>query len=162
MIAKDSAAKRKKDIISIELKEIIGKHERGLGVADLAKLYGRSSSTICTILKKEEIKKLDVAKGVTMITKQCPNLLEDVEKLLLVWINEKQLKGDSVSEGITCTKAKALYVDLVRMTPGTVKRSVDNVRKRMKDSGAPKLKRSGRRLLKILVPDGTNYHNCLL
>ena len=31
----------------------------------------------------------------------------------------------------------------------------------MKYSGAPKLKRSERRLLKDLVPDGTNYHNYL-
>ena len=61
MAAKDSAAKRKKDIISIELK-IIEKHKRGLRVADLTKLYGCSSSTICTILKKKKkIKKLDVA-----------------------------------------------------------------------------------------------------
>ena len=116
MVAKNNAAKRKKDTNSIELK-IIGKHECGLCVADLAKLYSHSSSTICTILKKkEEIMKLDVAKEVTMITKQHPNLLEDVGKLLLMWINEKQLKGNSVSEGITCTKAK--YVDLVRKTPG--------------------------------------------
>ena len=107
MVAKDSAAKRKKDTISIELK-IIGKHERGLCVADLAKLYDRSSSTICTI--------------VTMITKQRPNLL-DVE-LLLVWINKKQLKGDSVSEGITCAKAKALHMDLVRKTLGTSSKEV--------------------------------------
>ena len=45
MVAKDSAAKRKKDTISIESK-IIGKHERGLCVADLAKLYSRSLSTM--------------------------------------------------------------------------------------------------------------------
>ena len=38
MVAKDSAAKRKKDTISIELK-IIGKHKRGLRVANLAKLH---------------------------------------------------------------------------------------------------------------------------
>ena len=121
MVAKDSAAKRKKDTISIELK-IIGKHERGLCVADLAKLYDHSSSTICTIVKKEEVKKLDVVKGVTMISKQRPNLL-DVE-LLLVWINKKQLKGDSVSEGITCAKAKALHMDLVRKTLGTSSKEV--------------------------------------
>ena len=88
MVAKDNA-KRKKDTISIEMK-IIGKHEHGLRVADLTKLYSRSSSTICTILKKkEEIKKLDVAKGVTMIIKQRSNLIEDVETLLLVCINKK-------------------------------------------------------------------------
>ena len=118
MVAKDSAAKRKKDKIAIELKKIIGKHECGLRSADLAKLYSHLSSTICSILKKkEEIKKLDEAKGVTMITKQRPKLLEDVEKLLLVWINERQLKGDSMSKGITCAKAKAMYVDLARKTP---------------------------------------------
>ena len=69
MVAKDSAAKMKKD-------------DRGLRVADPAKLHGHSSSTICTILKKkEEIKKVDVAKG---LTKQHPNLVYVVEKLLLV------------------------------------------------------------------------------
>ncbi|KAF2356762.1 Immunoglobulin-like domain [Trinorchestia longiramus] len=59
-----------------------------------------SNMTICTILKKEEIKKLDVAKGVTVTSKYRPKLLEDVEKLLLVRINEKQLKDNSVSETI--------------------------------------------------------------
>ncbi|XP_045139357.1 tigger transposable element-derived protein 1-like isoform X2 [Portunus trituberculatus] len=121
MVAKGGVAKKKKDSISIELKKkIIEKHEvGGLRVRDIAKLYGRPSSTISTILKKkEEIKKLDVAKGITVITKKRPKLLENVEKLLLVWINKKQSKGDTVSEGITCAKAKALYMDLVRKTPG--------------------------------------------
>ena len=40
---KDSAAKRKKNTISIILKKDIEKHERHLRVADLAKLYSRSS-----------------------------------------------------------------------------------------------------------------------
>ena len=36
-------------------------------------------------------------KGVTLITKQRSQTLENVEKLLLIWINEKQLAGDSIS-----------------------------------------------------------------
>jgi hypothetical protein len=40
-----------------------------------------------------------------------------VEKLLLIWINEKMLAGDSVSEGIVCEKARRLHEDLVE-TPG--------------------------------------------
>ncbi|XP_051785430.1 tigger transposable element-derived protein 1-like [Erpetoichthys calabaricus] len=113
--------KKKKEAVAVEIKkEIIDKHERGVRVTELAKTYGRSTSTICTILKKkEQIKKLNVAKGVTVTSKHRPKLLEDVEKLLLVWINEKQLKGDSVSEAITCAKAKTLYLDLLRKTPGT-------------------------------------------
>lgn len=37
---------------------------------------------------------------------------EVAEKLLLVWINEKQLAGDTVMENIICEKAKELYTDL--------------------------------------------------
>jgi hypothetical protein len=56
-------------------------------VADIARFYNKSTSTICTLLKKkEEIKALDAAKGVTRVSKQRPRVLEDLEKLLLVWI----------------------------------------------------------------------------
>lgn len=82
---------RGKRTLSIELKEIRGKHKRGARVADVAKLHGRSSSIIyCILKKKEEIKKFGVAIKITMITKQRPQVLEDIEKLLLVLINEKQ------------------------------------------------------------------------
>lgn len=86
MVVKDNAAKRK-DTVCTELK-ITGKHKHGLCFADLVKLYCRVSSTICIILKKkEDFKKLDVAKGVTMITKKHPELT-DAELLF----NKKQLK----------------------------------------------------------------------
>ncbi|KAF2361995.1 DDE superfamily endonuclease domain [Trinorchestia longiramus] len=120
-VASDSALKRKKEAMTVEIKkEIIDKHENGVRVTELSNIYGRPTSTISTILKKkEEIKKLDVAKGVTVTSQYRPKLLEDVEKLLLVWINEKQLKGNSVSETLICAKAKMLYLDLLRKTPGT-------------------------------------------
>ncbi|VFV34592.1 Hypothetical predicted protein [Lynx pardinus] len=80
-------------MITVEVKkEIVEKYERGMRVAEIARFYKKSTSTICTILKKkEEIRGLDAAKGVTRISKQRPRVLEDVEKLLLVWINEKRL-----------------------------------------------------------------------
>ncbi|XP_030179530.1 tigger transposable element-derived protein 1-like [Lynx canadensis] len=108
-------------MITVEVKkEIIKKYERGMRVAEIARFYKKSTSTICTILKKkEEIRGLDAAKGVTRISKQRPRVLEDVEKLLLVWINEKQLAGDTVTENFICEKAKALYTDLVSKLPGT-------------------------------------------
>ncbi|XP_069188071.1 tigger transposable element-derived protein 1 isoform X1 [Procambarus clarkii] len=113
LLDKYSVVKRK-DTITVDLKkEIIEKH-----VTDLTREYGRSSSTVCTILKrKEEFKKLEVAQGITKVTKKRPKIL-DVEKLLLIWMNERQLHGDSVSEAIVCAKAKLLYVNLVRNTPG--------------------------------------------
>jgi len=52
-------------------KEIIAKHENGVRVSDLATQFGITKSTICTILKnRETIKKADVARGVTVITKK--------------------------------------------------------------------------------------------
>ncbi|XP_075913253.1 uncharacterized protein LOC116957625 isoform X2 [Petromyzon marinus] len=112
---------KKKEMITVEVKkEIIDKHERGMRVADIARFFNKSTSTICTVLKKKEvIRRLDAAKGVTRVSKQRPPVLEDVEKLLLVWINEKQLAGDTVTDNFICEKAKALYADLVSKLPGT-------------------------------------------
>ncbi|XP_068250614.1 tigger transposable element-derived protein 1-like [Palaemon carinicauda] len=111
---------KRKSMITVEVKKkIIEKHEQGMRVAHLAKMYNRRTSTICTILKKkEEIKGVDVAKGVMTLTKQRPRVLDNVENLLLSWINEKQLAGDMITENIICEKAKVLYADLVQKEPG--------------------------------------------
>ncbi|CAH2327822.1 tigger transposable element-derived 1-like [Pelobates cultripes] len=67
---------------------------------------------------KEKITGRDAAKGVTRVSKQRPPVLEEVEKLLLLWIEQKQHAGDSVTKAIICEKAKALHVDLLKQ-PGT-------------------------------------------
>ena len=63
--------KRKTVRTTIELKkEIIAKYENGVQVSDLTLQYGMAKSTISTFLKnKDIIKKADVAKGVTVISK---------------------------------------------------------------------------------------------
>lgn len=45
--------------------------------------------------------------------------LEKVEKLLLIWMNEMQLVGDSILETRICEKAKYFHQDLLKKTPGT-------------------------------------------
>lgn len=53
-----------------------------------------------TILKlKKAIKTADVVKGVKAVTKQRSQIMEVMEKLLLLWINEKQMKQ---SRHFTC------------------------------------------------------------
>ena len=42
-----------------------------------------------------------------------------MESLLLVWINDKQMAGDSVSEAIFCEKAKQMFEELVAKAPST-------------------------------------------
>ncbi|XP_070268928.1 tigger transposable element-derived protein 1 isoform X2 [Myotis yumanensis] len=117
---KDSAEKKKR-MMCIELKkEIIAKHDQGVRVIDLAKQYERSTSTICTILKqKESIQATAPAKGIKIISKQRTSIHENMEKLLMVWLTEKQLAGDTVTKAIICEKARAIYADLLQQTPGT-------------------------------------------
>ncbi|GFT24924.1 tigger transposable element-derived protein 1 [Nephila pilipes] len=111
---KTGEKKKPKKMISMEAKhEIIAKHERGVRIIDLANEYGCNPSTISTIIKqKEAIKKLQPSKGVTIISKLRTNIYDEMEQLLLLWIKEKQLAGDFVSEAIICEKAGAIFQDL--------------------------------------------------
>ncbi|KAM5158227.1 tigger transposable element-derived protein 1-like [Mantella aurantiaca] len=108
-------------MMSIELKrKLIEEHEQGVRVIDLARQYGHSTSMICTVLKhKESIKGLTPAKGVTIISKLRTSLHEKMEKLLMVWVMEKQLQGDTLTQSIICEKARAIYGDLLKQTPHT-------------------------------------------
>ncbi|GBL95582.1 Tigger transposable element-derived protein 1, partial [Araneus ventricosus] len=42
-----------------------------------------------------------------------------MEKLLMVWVTEKQLKGDTLAQGIICEKARAIYGDLLNQASRT-------------------------------------------
>uniref|UniRef100_A0A2D4Q5L4 HTH CENPB-type domain-containing protein n=2 Tax=Micrurus TaxID=8634 RepID=A0A2D4Q5L4_MICSU len=113
--------KRKAVRTTIELKkEIIAKYEQGTRVSDLSAEYGMPRSTISTFLKnKVVIKAANVAKGVTLLTKQRPQIMEEMEKLLLIFIKEKELAGDSINEVVICEKALQIFSDLNKETPGT-------------------------------------------
>ena len=79
---------------------IIQKYKEGKLIIDIARKYSKASSTIATIIKKNDIKGFAVSKGVTLIAskKQQPDILNEVENLLLVWMNKKQLVGDTINE----------------------------------------------------------------
>ncbi|XP_039618118.1 tigger transposable element-derived protein 1-like [Polypterus senegalus] len=128
---KDSS--KKKRMLSVKLRqEIIEKHERGVCVMELAKIYDCSTSTICTILKqKETIKSVKVAKGMTVITQQRSAIHEEMENLLLLWIKEKELAGDTLTETVISEKARIFYNDLKQKEPST---STDVVEPEFKSS----------------------------
>ncbi|GFU45751.1 HTH CENPB-type domain-containing protein [Nephila pilipes] len=111
---KTGEKKKPKKTISMEAKhKFIAKHEHGVHIIDLAKEYGPNPPTISTIIKQmEAIKKLQPSKGITIISKLRTNIHDEMEQLLLLWIKEKQLAGDSVSEAIICEKAGAIFQDL--------------------------------------------------
>ena len=75
-------------------------------------------SLISTILThKEAIKSADVA-DVVLLTEQQSQAIEDIEKLLLIWINKEELASDSILEAIIREKVKILYADPLKDIPG--------------------------------------------
>ncbi|XP_068242263.1 tigger transposable element-derived protein 1-like [Palaemon carinicauda] len=112
----NKGSEKEKCMMTLEMKhEIIAKHENGVRVTELAPHYKRSTSTICTILKqKDAIKSTKPSKGVTILPKLRNDIHDEMERLLLIWIKEKQLAGDSVTETIICEKASRIYDDLKR------------------------------------------------
>ena len=68
-------------------KEIIAEHENGVCVSDPGSKYSIPKSTISTFFKnKEMIKAANVAKGSKVISKQRPQIIEEVDKLLFVYL----------------------------------------------------------------------------
>jgi len=55
--------------------------------------------------------------GISRLSSSRCNIMEQMETLLLAWINEKQMAGDSVSEAIICEKAKQLSEELGAKAP---------------------------------------------
>ena len=58
------------------------------------------------------IKVADVAKRVTVITKQRPQILRS-GKVIAFYINDLVLRGDNICESFICEKALEIYNDLV-------------------------------------------------
>ena len=102
-------------------KETLAKFENDVRVSDLSAQYNMPKSAISTFLRnKEAIKAADVAKGVTIVhSKPWPQIMDEVEKMALIWIKEKELDGDSISEGIICEKALRINADHLKDTPST-------------------------------------------
>ncbi|GFX71855.1 tigger transposable element-derived protein 1-like protein [Trichonephila clavipes] len=101
---------------------MIAKVESGQKMADFARQHGLNRSAVCTILaKKDIIKKTQAAEGVTKITsaKQRSAIHDKMERLLLVWINEREMKRDVTSMPILQEKAREIFEKLKEQTQGS-------------------------------------------
>ncbi|XP_051785915.1 tigger transposable element-derived protein 1-like [Erpetoichthys calabaricus] len=102
--------------------EIIRRSECGVKQCDLVKEFGLSKTTIFTILtNKDAIKSAKVAKGVSKLfhEKHRSSIHEEMERLLAIWIKDRQVKGDVTTQDIICHKAKRIYDDLKKNVPGS-------------------------------------------
>ncbi|GFR12404.1 tigger transposable element-derived protein 1-like protein [Trichonephila clavata] len=99
--------------------EIIRRSECGVKQCDLVKEFGLNKTTILT--NKDAIKSAKVAKGVSKLfnEKHRSSIHEEMERLLAIWIKDRQVKGDVTTQDIICHKAKIIYEDLKKNIPGS-------------------------------------------
>jgi len=115
--ASDGDASKKRKTITIELKmEIIKRSERGETPTNIGKALGFSRSTIGTIIK-DKVRIMEHVKGsvpmqATIITKQRSGLLIEMEKLLVIWLEDQNQRNIPISLGLVQEKARTLFNDL--------------------------------------------------
>lgn len=66
-------------------------------IVNVSQMYGKPPSTVSSTVAKKKAIDANVAKGVTVLMKQRSQTIEDVDQVLLIWINHNHLGDDSVS-----------------------------------------------------------------
>lgn len=101
--------------IAMEVKKgIVEKYEGGLHIQNLPAAYRVPRKTVSMIVKNREVIKLtNVAKGVKSINEQRSGTIKYIEKLLLIWITEKQCAGYSKLKTLISKKTKLIHADLL-------------------------------------------------
>ncbi|XP_068235475.1 tigger transposable element-derived protein 1-like [Palaemon carinicauda] len=62
--------------------------------------------------QKAAIKAIKPSQGITIISKRRSPTLEEMEHLLLIWMKDKEIVRDTITELIFCERAIAIYCDL--------------------------------------------------
>ncbi|XP_075398130.1 histone-lysine N-methyltransferase, H3 lysine-36 specific isoform X2 [Tenrec ecaudatus] len=108
---------KKRKTITIENKvEIIKRSERGEPPSVIGKALGCSRSTIGNILK-DKVRIMEHVKGsapmkAAIITKPRNGLIIEMEKLLLIWLNDQSQRDKPISLTLVQEKAQSLFRDL--------------------------------------------------
>ncbi|XP_072000501.1 tigger transposable element-derived protein 1-like [Engystomops pustulosus] len=113
----DGDTSKKRKAITMENKvEIIKRSERGETPSSIGRELGYSRSTIGTILKSKA-RIMEHVKGhspmnATIITKQRSGIIIEMERLLIIWIEDQNQRNMPISLSLVQEKARSLYNDL--------------------------------------------------
>ena len=93
--------------------EIISRSERGVPKAQIARDYGVNESVVRGIVKNRD--KLEVMKGEANLEKDFKvrdGKIKETERLLMIWIEDNNVRRIPMSRGLIQAKAKSLYMKL--------------------------------------------------
>ncbi|CAG0921919.1 unnamed protein product [Notodromas monacha] len=104
---------KRRNVLTVEFKqEIIRKREMGRGVRDLGREYGLPKSTIASIIaNRNKIMAANVIRGSSLVFVNGTRtpIHEEMEQLLMGWIDESKEKGDRITRDIICEKARSIF-----------------------------------------------------
>ncbi|XP_045104158.1 tigger transposable element-derived protein 1-like [Portunus trituberculatus] len=110
----ECSASKKRKAITMEVKvDIIKRSQKGETPTNIGRSLGLSRSTVATIIKDKE-RIMEHVKGsapmkATVITKQRSGLIIEMERLLVVWLEEQNQRRILVSLMVIQEKAKRLF-----------------------------------------------------
>ncbi|XP_069611020.1 tigger transposable element-derived protein 1-like [Ranitomeya imitator] len=115
----DTSASKKRKAITMEVKvDIIRRSDKGETPTEIGRSLGLSRSTVATIIKDKD-RILEHVKGsapmkATVITKQRSGLIIEMERLLVLWLEDQNQRRIPVSFMVIQAKAKRLFEALKR------------------------------------------------
>ncbi|XP_069832253.1 tigger transposable element-derived protein 1-like [Dendropsophus ebraccatus] len=115
----DASALKKRKAITMEVKlDIIKIYDKGETATDIRRSLGLSRSTVATIIKDKD-RILEHVKGsapmkATVITKQRSGLIIEMERLLVLWLEDQNQRCIPVSLMVIQEKARRLFEALKR------------------------------------------------
>ncbi|XP_064108006.1 tigger transposable element-derived protein 1-like [Macrobrachium nipponense] len=110
----DGSASKKRKAIIMEFKvDIIKRSEKGETLTNIGRSLGLSRSTVATIIKDKE-RIVEHMKGsasmkATVITKQRSGLIIEMERLLVLWLEDRNQRHIPVSLMVIQEKAKRMF-----------------------------------------------------
>ncbi|XP_069815138.1 tigger transposable element-derived protein 1-like [Dendropsophus ebraccatus] len=116
----DASASKKRKAITMEVKlDIIKRYDKGETGTDIGRSLGLSRSTVATIIKDKD-RILEHVKGsapmkATVITKQRSGLIIEMERLLVLWLEDQNQRRIPVSLMVIQEKARRLFEVLKRV-----------------------------------------------
>lgn len=120
---------KKRNVISLETKRnIVQRHEAGETISSMATKYKMNRSTIATILSQKvqikDFKLPDAPLKASKMTKRRGLVLEEMERLLVIWIEDQHQRRIPLSLLLIQEKARSLFSD-VKQRLGESSTSVD-------------------------------------
>jgi hypothetical protein len=119
--------------LSIEKKkESVDTVQKGSTITSVAQEYGVPRSTVATFWQqREKIMSARVSVGAMKISdKNRSSINEEIEKLLITWIKERQMKGDPVTQAMICENARLIFEELQKKTPGSTSNKTEEFKAR--------------------------------